>query len=80
MKRLVTVCDGCATEKKEANHWFYGLFGTSSVRWFKKEEAARAEAERYPDYSLLELCGQGCATKEFEKWMAGGANVQQLPR
>lgn len=73
----VTTCDECGTAKKDVNHWFKVYLGadlcTDNGAW-------------PPVFSLVawqkgidghDICGQQCATKVLQRWMAEGVFLEK---
>jgi hypothetical protein len=58
-------CDGCGSEKKEANHWFTVSIFEGTLRIQRLETAMRAGLTE--DMEII--CGQECVAKKVSEWM-----------
>lgn len=57
-------CDECGAVKKEVNHWFKAFAASTNAslmffQWLQNSPG-------------IDLCGQECATKVLQRWMATG--------
>jgi hypothetical protein len=61
-------CDICGVERREANHWFVACREGDGLMFFQWDVAER---ERQLDRAdAFHLCGQVCAHKMLDKFMA----------
>ena len=67
MSRATTIrCDVCQIAKKETNHWWVAALRNDRVLTIRPM-TAKGNAS-----VSLDLCGQACAHKLLDRWMATG--------
>lgn len=81
MKTTKTVCDVCSIEKGVTNHWFKATVtsgsginpNTSGAPTYDTPPAFYLARPRFSyDGIGKDVCGQECATKLLQHWMATG--------
>jgi hypothetical protein len=65
-------CDVCGTEKQPSNHWWYADIGDTYFFLY----SWHAEAENR-ERSYVHLCGQACAIRKLNEFMAAEPTTLQ---
>jgi len=71
-------CSECGAERRQANHWFVYRRSELGLDFHKWEWMARENM--LEDQDLGHLCGQGCAHKVLDKFMAEQAAADRAPQ
>jgi hypothetical protein len=63
---IQTICDGCGTVKKDANHWYTVEFtGMSEAKVRPMSPSPASVDARHLKY----MCGRRCIAESLDRWM-----------